>query len=35
LHPGLRIWPESRYFILYLPTPTGVDSAHRSWRSQY
>ncbi|MBX3413464.1 MAG: type II toxin-antitoxin system RelE/ParE family toxin [Pirellulales bacterium] len=28
LHPGLRIWQEGRYVILYLPTPTGVDIAH-------
>jgi len=28
LHPGLRIWPEGSYAILYLPTPTGVDIAH-------
>jgi toxin ParE1/3/4 len=28
LHPGLRLWPEGRYVILYLPTPTGVGVAH-------
>lgn len=28
LLPGLRIWAEGRYVILYLPTSTGVDIAH-------
>jgi toxin ParE1/3/4 len=28
LHPGLRIWSEGRYVILYLTTPNGIDVAH-------